>query len=78
MEVFTYISAGLQSSNTVVSKQLISSIVSPILMAMNDVEQKVRFTAIKSIFYITKTIGELTLAVFNDVFDNLVKIMSDD
>ena len=37
LEVFTYISAGLQSASTEASKLLIFMIVHPILNAMNDI-----------------------------------------
>ena len=53
-------------------------IVNPVLMSMNDADPKIRFTAIKSMYYITRTMGDLTFIVFNDIFDNLVKRVADE
>ena len=52
-------------------------VVSATLGCLNESEHKVRMTALKSLYYITKTLDEKVICMFNIIFDKLIGKIND-
>lgn len=52
-------------------------IVNAILECLNDGEHKVRLTALKSLYYISKTLDERIICMFNVIFEKLIGKIND-
>lgn len=52
-------------------------IVNAILECLNDGEHKVRLTALKSLYYIAKTLDDRIIRMFNVIFEKLISNIND-
>lgn len=52
-------------------------IVNSILECLNDSEHKVRLTALKSLYYISKTLDDRIIRMFNVIFEKLIGKIND-
>lgn len=53
------------------------AIVSSILDCLNDSEHKIRLTALKSLYYISKTLDDRIIRMFNLIFERLIGKVED-
>lgn len=52
-------------------------IVNVTLDCLNDTEQKIRMTALKSLYYIAKTLDDKVIPMFNVIFEKLIGKIND-
>jgi hypothetical protein len=52
-------------------------IVTSILDCLNDGEHKIRLTALKSLYYISKTLDDRMIMMFNTIFERLIGKIND-
>lgn len=56
---------------------MVHRLVLPIVECFNDTEFRIRYNAIKSMYYIVKALQSLCMLVFNDIFEQLIGKMAD-
>jgi vacuole morphology and inheritance protein 14 len=76
IEVFVFIVNGFKNHNEEAAR-LIYRIVLPIVECFNDTEQRIRYNAIKNLYFICKALENVCMLVFNDIFEQLIGKIAD-
>lgn len=76
LEALTWIAQGLKGSPDEAGR-LIESVVRPVVECFSDSDQKIKYTAIKSLYYICKFLEEVIVKIFNVIFEAVLWRMSD-
>ena len=71
LEALTAIAIGFRESLDLASK-FIMTLINPILDCFNDSDSKVRFNAVKALYYVCKHLEEASLKAFNIIFLQLI------
>ena len=56
---------------------LLSSIVDPVLVCLKDQDSKIRFAACDTLYNLIKTLRDVALIKFNDIFEELIEVVPD-
>jgi len=76
IEVFVSIVNGFKNHSEEAAR-LVHRMVLPIVECFNDTEQRIRYNAIKSLYYMCKELQGICMLVFNDVFEQLIGKIAD-
>jgi hypothetical protein len=76
LEALTAITFGIKANAEAVDK-LAEPIVDIILETLNEQEHKVRYTALKSLYFICQALEEKILKMFNKIFESIIGKMTD-
>lgn len=72
----TAIAIGLRESIDLASKNIII-LINPILECFNDSDPKVRYNAVKALYYVCKHLEEASLKAFSIIFNQLISKIGD-
>jgi vacuole morphology and inheritance protein 14 len=76
LEALTWIAQGLKGSPEEAGR-FIEGVVRPVIECFSDSDQKIKYTAIKSLYYICKFLEEVIVRMFNVIFEAVLRRMSD-
>lgn len=76
LEALTAIAIGFRESHDLAAKFIVI-LIDPILDCFDDSDSKVRFNAIKALYYVCKHLEEASLKAFNIIFLQLILKISD-
>ncbi len=76
IEALPYIILGIQNHYDCIQK-FSKTIVTACLKCLDDPENKIRFTTLKSLYYIAKALEDRILKMFNQIFENIISRIID-